>query len=251
MKNMWILQRSIGKGSNGYAVIIAMAISLCFGSSQLYAAPVYFNSPNYSGSSAMALNWLAYLNSEGITTPAYIVDFETGFSNGQNIDGHAFDGGFVINTTGAGNDATIVHGVGSVGGSNPVDQYAVIYYDGKGTMELNFTNPINYLSFYDIDHPVGPELTITYADSSKDTLTLDNSYQLFSRNTAEFFGLYSDKLITHLSFSLLSEAPLGDGKLGIDNIQYGAAPAVPVPAAFWLLATGLLGIIGIRRKILG
>jgi hypothetical protein len=250
MKIAWILQRSIGLGPNGYSVVIAIALSLCLGSSQLDASPVYFNSLSYSGSPSMESDWLAYLNSKGITSPAYIVGFETGFTNGQNIDGYAFDGGLVIDTTGTGNDATIVKGAGSVGGSNPIGQYAVIYYDGKGTMELNFTSPINYLSFYDIDHPVGPILTITYADSSKDTLTLDNSYQLLSKNTAEFFGLYSDKEITHLSFSLLSEAPLGDGKLGIDNIQYGAAP-VPVPAGFLLLASGLLGIIGIKRKILG
>ena len=250
MKIAGILQRSIGKSPKGYYVVIALALFLCLGSSQLNAAPVYYNSPNHSGSSAMELDWLAYLNSKGITSPAYMVDFETGFTNGQNIDGHTFDGGLVINTTGAGNDATIVKGAGSVGGSNPIGQYATIYYDEKGTMELNFTNPINYLAFYDIDHPAGPVLTITYADSSKDTYFLDDSYQFLSNNTAEFFGLYSNKQITQLSFALLSEAPLGDGKLGIDNIQYGAVPLVPIPAAFWLLASGLLGIIGIRRKIL-
>ena len=245
MKIARILQRSIGKSPKGHYVIIALALFLCLGSSQLNAALVFYISPNHSGSSAMELSWLAYLNSNGITSPAYIVDFETGFTNGQNVDGHTFDGGLVINTTGTGNDATIVKGAGSVGGSNPIGQYAVIYYDAKGTMELDFTNPINYLSFYDIDHPVGPALTITYADSSQyPPFILDDSYQFLSNNTAEFFGLYSDKLITHLSFSLLSEAPLGDGKLGIDNIQYGAAPVVPIPAAFLLLASGLLGIIG-------
>jgi hypothetical protein len=36
--------------------------------------------------------------------------------------------------------------------------------------------------------------------------------------------------------------------IGIDRVQYGAISPIPVPAAFWLFGTALIGFIGFSRR---
>lgn len=62
----------------------------------------------------------------------------------------------------------------------------------------------------------------------------------------EYLGIISTEAITSFNWT----GSLG-GHLdtGIDNISVSSAP-VPIPAAAWLLGSGLLGLIGARRKFI-
>ena len=40
----------------------------------------------------------------------------------------------------------------------------------------------------------------------------------------------------------------GSNDIGIFNLRFASVSAVPLPAAFWLFASGLLGLIGLRKK---
>jgi hypothetical protein len=60
----------------------------------------------------------------------------------------------------------------------------------------------------------------------------------------DFLGFIS----TEVSFdSLKFNFTVGEW-IGIDRVRYGAIPAVPVPAAFWLFGTALIGFIGFSRR---
>jgi hypothetical protein len=75
--------------------------------------------------------------------------------------------------------------------------------------------------------------------------TLDG---VFGYQTFSFGSLFSD--VTSVSW--VSLYPSGNTffmKAQVDNLNVGAP--VPIPAAVWLLGSGLLGLLGIRRKILG
>lgn len=65
-----------------------------------------------------------------------------------------------------------------------------------------------------------------------------------SRTTGEdrFLGVINLGGISAISISMP-----GKNNWEVDHLQYGIAP-VPVPTAFWLFGTGLIGLLGIRRK---
>ncbi|OPX81634.1 MAG: hypothetical protein A4E43_00627 [Methanosaeta sp. PtaB.Bin005] len=72
---------------------------------------------------------------------------------------------------------------------------------------------------------------------------------LVANNTALVCTAFGWSGIDRLEFS---SAPLGvnpwDYHFAMDNFTY---EAVPIPSAVWLLGSGLLGLLGLKRKFLG
>jgi hypothetical protein len=86
-------------------------------------------------------------------------------------------------------------------------------------------------------------ITINDIDEHQD-LTADSSWLTVVVNTANVA-------------SLVLKAPNPNGIYGdannfypsIDNLMINEAATVPIPASIWLLASGLLGLAGLRRKL--
>jgi hypothetical protein len=93
------------------------------------------NSDTPAANGAARTAWLAAV---GIAAPEYLVDFESGFVDGQNVSGVGglFPGELVIN--GSGGQATIETGAGSSGGSNPVLTVALEHNDSPRISKIQF-----------------------------------------------------------------------------------------------------------------
>ena len=107
------------------------------------------NSPNFADAPASRDAWLV---DSGIASPLYLADFESGFSEEQNISGVTglFSGGLVIRDTTPSN-AAIIRTTGQIGSSNPVGNFAVTHNEGA-FLVLDFSAaPVDYVAFRDID----------------------------------------------------------------------------------------------------
>lgn len=69
----------------------------------------------------------------------------------------------------------------------------------------------------------------------------------FNSDTAEdrFFGVVNANGISRIAI-WNSQMSGGGSGIEVDHLQYGSA--VPVPAAAWLLGSGLLGLVGVARR---
>lgn len=223
-------------------VAFVLALYLFFLVPPLSADIVTFNSLNHANVATYRANWLTAI---GISAPEYLVDFETGFTHGQNITGVTglFPMGLVITDTSGSNPVTIVGTPYKIDGSNPVNDFA-IKHNEEPYLELIFATPVDYLAFRDIDQ-AGTIGIVTFVGG--DTASISFETTNTGGDSAEFFGIYrNDKpRITKVQLDAS-----GGGGWGLDNIEYGRTP-VPIPGAVWLLGSGLLGLIGLRRKFLG
>ena len=77
-------------------------------------------------------------------------------------------------------------------------------------------------------------------DGTGDGVALTDVFSLFS---ADISGT-GDLLDVRFTFQL----DAGDEDIAIDNVQVNGVSAVPVPAALWLMITGILGFVGYKRK---
>lgn len=78
------------------------------------------------------------------------------------------------------------------------------------------------------------------------------TYSIENAAYNSFVGFISTEAFTSITFSANDEAKwtYGEGEglyMSADHI-YAGTSAVPVPAAAWLLGTGIVGLIGIRKK---
>lgn len=164
----------------------------------------------------------AWLSAVGIAAADYVVDFESGFSDGQNVSGQVglFPAGLVITDTGTGTPEAIVRtGNGTIGGSNPVGSFALTH-DEQPNLVLDFSaSPVDYLAFQDID-TAGSVVKVTFVGGSTVSINIETTGT--SGASAEFLGLYRNDQprITKVEIDASGSPPWG-----IDNIEYGPAAA--------------------------
>lgn len=200
------------------------------------AAMLTFNSTSPSDNTSTRDSWLTAI---GITSPQYVVDFETGFTQDQNVSGVTglFPGGLVITDTYSSGSAMISGLSSDFGGSDPVGDFSLAHNEEQ-YLELSFSNPVNYIAFQDIDH-YGAVVIVTFVGGDTDSITLDRA----RTGPAEFFGIYNNDMPL---ISLVQLDASGDGEWGIDTIEYGSQ--VPIPGAVWLFGSGIACFAGIRTR---
>lgn len=202
------------------------------------AALMTFNSATPADNTAQRSAWLTAV---GVPTPQNLVDFEVGFSNTQNISGVGglFPDGLVITDTGPGTPQAIIRsGAGAIGGSNPVGTFSLTH-DEQPFLELDFSaNPVDFVAFQDIDQS-GATGTVTFIGGGTAAISLETTGG--GGNSAEFFGIFRNDMP---QITLVQLDASGDGRWGIDTIEYGVVPEPSSTAT--LFGLGALGWL--RRK---
>lgn len=216
-----------------------VAILIVFFSLQVEADVLTFNSLTPDYNSTTRANWLSAV---GITTPQYLVDFESEFKPNDNISGITglFPYNMVITDTSTAHQAIIRSGSGVINSSNPVGTFSVTQNE-LAYLELYFPNPVDYVAFQDIDQ-AGTDFIITLEDGATFTGKLETTGS--SGDTAEFFGIYRNDKSRIVKIELDAS---GTAPWGIDTIEYGVLSTVPEPTTLLLLGLGLIGMAGVRR----
>ena len=199
----------------------AIIASLVF-SALSSAAVATFDATAAANNASTRSRWLAAV---GIADPANRVDFESGFTNGQNVSGmpDLFPAGLVIADTSSAHQALIRTGAGIIGGSNPVGAYSLVHNE-QPYLELDFSaNPIDYLGFLGIDHTAGVAI-VTFPGGA--TANVPMTTTAGSGDSAQFYGIFRNDQprIVKIQFGPF---PSGDGSWGIDNIEFGSLPDGP------------------------
>ena len=207
-------------------------------------AATVFSSTSNAGNAAQESLWLTAI---GGGPAAFSEGFESGYLDNQAVTGDIGDGLSITGIGQGGGDPKIEQGNGSIGGSNPIGNFALELADdgsfsGLSTLTLSFSNPLAYVSFYVID---AAGMVIDYGAG-----TFQTSGTASSGNSAEFHGLVFDAsdIVTEVIFPFPSSGSAG---WAVDEISWGYAPApVPLPAAAWLFGSAIIGagIIGRRKR---
>jgi len=208
----------------------------------LQAGILTFNSIDPSGNAASRSSWLAAI---GIATPQYLVDFESGFVDGQNISDVTglFPAGLVIGDWGPAHQAVVRSGAGVINGSNPVGVFSVTQNE-QPFLVLDFRlSPVDYVAFQDIDHAgaTGLVVFLTWPQPGSSAPISFETTGGFG-DTAEFFGIFRNDMPRIIGVLI---DVIGDDLWGIDTIEYGV---VPEPGSFLLAAAGLAGLGLLRRR---
>jgi hypothetical protein len=225
------------------AFVLASVALLCVAAAPLEAGILTQNSDMPSENPARLAAWLSDI---GIAAGQveHFVDFETGFTTGQNISGIVglLPGGLVITDTGPGTpSATIQSSSAFFGGSNPIDSFALAH-DEQPFLELDFSaRPVDYVSFHDIDHDINTFVTVEFVGGASDNITLDTT--LFGGDSAEFFGIFRNDQprISRVKFDVTK----GDNAWGVDDLRYGI---LPEPSALLLLSLGCIAYPTFLRR---
>jgi hypothetical protein len=90
-----------------------------------------------------------------------------------------------------------------------------------------------------------------YTLSDGDTFTLDDYMMVGNIVLTNDLQTLTTAILgtgSTLTLTLTAETNGGEEAFAFQNVEINGTSAVPVPAAVWLLGSGLLGLIGIRRR---
>ncbi len=161
----------------------------------------------------------AWMGDCGITAPRHTVDFEVGFTNGQNISGvpGLFPDGLLVADTSSAHAAVVRSGAGVINGSNPIGVFALTHNE-LPYLELDFSaRPVDYVAFYDIDH-TGTRIVVEFTNGATTTFSIDGTGS--GGNIEEFTGIWRND---RPPIRVVRMDSSGDGRWGIDNLMYGRA----------------------------
>jgi len=150
------------------------------------------------------------------------------------FESYAFSGFTLGETNGIDAVTDVIHN--SAFGSYPVtDGRNAVWYDDNGSSN-------GYFHFNSGIKAFG--IDVTTDEMNTMTVGGDVSYSFgLLANTPQFFGVISTDSFADVTFDA-SGGPL----VGFDSLSFTEETVVPIPAAVWLLGTGLVGLMGARKK---
>lgn len=224
-----------------HKLILAVTAALLAGGAQ---AATFSQSTSAAGNAAAESSFLAAIGG----SYDFTLDFETGYADEDRINGAVGLGGLSIaGIAQGGGNPKVEGGAGSIGGSNPIGNFALeLADDGSfsgNVLELSFTGALSYLSFFVIDAAAQTVQTPTQSFPTSNTAS--------SGNSALFVGLIFDPMETVSSVVVPYTGVGGSAGWAVDNISWGyqsTTPAVPLPAGLPLMLAGIGAFAALRRR---
>jgi len=263
-------------------VFLLMVLALLLACGSVFAAPGDFDGPySLHGVTPDVANWWAtsVVGSSGQSPPENIlgpvdgscavgslgggwitVGFDQAITNGPGDDFAVWENGFVVSGTGGRMYAELGYVDVSTDGENWVEFPSVYLEAEEGTPNIDPTYVYNlagnyeahYIPFenregtpFNLDDILGtPEVLAGLVDPNEINYIrlqdiIGGGQGGGNWDQATYFGYDRDHWI---------HDGIGYFGTGADWDAIGVINAVPIPGALWLLGSGLLGLIGIRRK---
>jgi len=106
---------------------------------------------------------------------------------------------------------------------------------GPSNVTATLTSGVTAIGFfYGPGDDAGGAITVTLSTGDVFSLAIPDV------GTADFVGFTSTTPITSVAFT--------EAGYGMDIVQFEATTPVPIPAAIYLIGSGLIGLMGIKRK---
>jgi hypothetical protein len=170
---------------------------------------------NAAATANVAATRTQWLGDCGVGAPTYLVDFESGFVDQQNVSGISglFPGGLVITDTTASRSARVRTGP-TIGGTLPNGTFGLAHNEGA-YLEMTFPAPgVEGFALADIDH-TGTAFRVHHTDGTISTFSIETTSS--GGRTGEFVGVWRNDRPPIVRVQMDSS---GDGTWGIDDIQW-------------------------------
>jgi hypothetical protein len=128
----------------------------------------------------------------------------------------------------------------------PISNHSLIsYFDGANPIVATFATPVNSVKVGVGDFDQDEDNSYLYAyDASHNLITQDYFHNLATTYGGGYLQVSSTTPISYVVMDDKEPFPMA---VYWDNFEYDAKP-VPVPAAVYLLGSGLMGLVGWRKK---